>query len=197
MASGKLAFIQRNRSSYQPMRQLRVEPALQQDLHAAEVDRLLELLGQLLARQHVALGLVGGRAVEVAELAARDADVRVVDVAIDDVGDDVVGVERAAALVGGGAELERGRVGVEAQAVVGRRGARRRRRRRGARRSNGDWDGALPDGRLAGRAIGGARCSYSRGADGRETQPGAAGAVEEGRRARTAPRRRGRSGCCR
>jgi hypothetical protein len=66
-------------------RQLGVEASLQQDLHAAQVDGLLKLLGQDLARQRVAL-LAGGRAVEVAELAAGHADVRVVDVAIDDVG---------------------------------------------------------------------------------------------------------------
>ena len=101
-------------------RQLRVEAALQQDLHAAQVDGLLELLRELLARQHVALGLVGGRPVEVAELAAGHADVRVVDVAIDDVGDLAVGVQRLAARVGGGAELERRRVGVQAERVVGR-----------------------------------------------------------------------------
>ncbi len=110
-------------------RQVRVEAALQQDLHAAEVDGLLELLGQLVARQDVALGLVGGRAVEVAELAARDADVRVVDVAIDDVGDDVVGVEHPAARVGGGAQLQHRRLGVDAHRRPRARGARRRRRR--------------------------------------------------------------------
>ena len=64
--------------------------------------------------------LMRGRAVEVAELAARDADVRVVDVAVDDVRDLVARVQRAAARVGGGAELERRRLGVEAQPVLGR-----------------------------------------------------------------------------
>ena len=116
-------------------RQVRVEPALQQDLHAAQVDRLLELLGQHLARQRVALGLVGGRAVEVAELAAGDADVGVVDVAVDDVGDDAFGVQRPAAGVGGGAQLQHRRLGVEAHRLLGRQAPARRRRRSRARRS--------------------------------------------------------------
>ena len=41
-----LAFIQRKRSSYHSMRQIGVEPALQQDLHAAGVDHLLQLLAR-------------------------------------------------------------------------------------------------------------------------------------------------------
>ena len=99
-------------------RQVGVEPALQQDLHAAQVDGLLELLRQHLARQRVAL-LAGGRAVEVAELAAGDADVGVVDVAVDDVGDDAVGVQRVPAGVGGGAQVQHRRLGVEAHAARG------------------------------------------------------------------------------
>ena len=59
--------------------------ALHEDLIAAERDRLLDLLVEFLAGQHVGFGIVG-LAVEGAEVADRGADVRVVDVAVDVVG---------------------------------------------------------------------------------------------------------------
>ena len=68
--------------------QLGVEPALQEDLDAAGVDGLLDLLAQLLARQHVGVVGVARVAEEGAEAAGGGADVGVVDVALDDVGDD-------------------------------------------------------------------------------------------------------------
>ena len=68
-------------------RDVGVVAALQQHLVAADADRLVDLGKQLLARQHVAVG-TADRAVERAEVAAGHADVRVVDVAVDDVGDD-------------------------------------------------------------------------------------------------------------
>ena len=68
-------------------RQIGVVAALQQQLAAAERDRLVDLAEDLLEPEHVAFGRAD-RTVERAEVAARHADVRVVDVAVDDVGDD-------------------------------------------------------------------------------------------------------------
>ena len=84
--SGYRAFTPRNRSSYHSMRQVRIVPALQQQLSAAEPNRLLDLRVDLVEAERVALAR-SDRPVERAELAARDADVRVVHVAVDDVGD--------------------------------------------------------------------------------------------------------------
>ena len=69
--------------------ELRMVPALQQNLHAADGGEFVELLIQLLAREHIVV-VVFLRAVERAELAIHVADVRVVDVAVHDVGDDFV-----------------------------------------------------------------------------------------------------------
>src|SRR5262249_33287834 len=59
-------------------------PALHQQAGAAECQRLLDLLEDHRVRQEVALTRVAWAAVERAELAVRVADVRVVEVAIDD-----------------------------------------------------------------------------------------------------------------
>ena len=80
-------------------RQVGVVAALQQQLHAAERDRLVDLPEDLLEPEDVALA-EPDRPVERAEVAARDADVRVVDVAVDDVGDDPVRVLARADAVG-------------------------------------------------------------------------------------------------
>ena len=78
-------------------RQIRVVAALQQQLHAAERAIVSSIfLEDLLEAEDVALG-VPDRAVERTEVAARHADVRVVDVAIDDVGDDALGMLAARA----------------------------------------------------------------------------------------------------
>src|SRR5205807_8843886 len=58
--------------------------ALHEQAGAAEGERLLDLLEDDRLRQEVALALVAGPAVEGAEVAVRDADVRVVEVAVDD-----------------------------------------------------------------------------------------------------------------
>ena len=58
--------------------------ALHQHAGAAERERLLDLLEDHRLRQQVALAPVAGAAVEGAEVAVGDADVRVVDVAVDD-----------------------------------------------------------------------------------------------------------------
>ena len=109
-------------------RQVGVVAALQQQLVAAERDRLVDLAVDLVEAEDVAVG-VPDLAVERAEVAARDADVGVVDVAVDDVGDDAVGMLAA-----------RGprRPSVRATASApGGRGAAPRRRRGGRRPGSG------------------------------------------------------------
>ena len=90
----------------------------------AEGDRLLDLLRELLLREDVAL-LRGQVAVEGAERAVRGADVRVVDVAVDDVGHDRLGVLPPAHRVGQRAELEEVAVAQERDPLLARRAARR------------------------------------------------------------------------
>ena len=77
--------------------ELGVMAALQQNLRPAQRQRLLDLLVQLVQRNDVRVGILL-RAIKGAELAIHVADVGVVDVPIDDVGDDLV----AAAVVSGG-----------------------------------------------------------------------------------------------
>ena len=72
-------------------RQIGIVAALQQQLDAADGDRLVDLSEQLVESEHVAFGRSDGP-IERAEVALRDADVRVVDVAVDDVGDDAFGM---------------------------------------------------------------------------------------------------------
>jgi hypothetical protein len=74
-----------------PDRQIGVVPALQQELTAADADGLVNLAEDLVEPQHVPVGRAD-RPVERAEVAARHADVGVVDVAVDDVGDDAIGM---------------------------------------------------------------------------------------------------------
>ena len=95
-------------------RDVRVVPALDEDLHAAEGLGLLDLGADLLVRQRPAFAVLGA-AVERAEPAVGDADVGVVDVAVDDVGDDAVGVLLAPHAVGFGAEFEQRGVRVEVE----------------------------------------------------------------------------------
>ena len=95
-----------------------VVPALQHDLGGAEVDRLAAAAQDLVDVVRPALGVLGRR-VEGAELAGRDADVRVVDVAVDEVRDDAVRVPAAAYRVGRLAQRVQRRVGVEQQRLLG------------------------------------------------------------------------------
>jgi hypothetical protein len=78
---------------------VRVVAALEQDLHAAYGLALVDLGADLLEAQDVPLG-VPGAAIERAELAVGDADVGVVDVAVDDVGDRVLRVLAPPLVVG-------------------------------------------------------------------------------------------------
>src|SRR5437016_13572484 len=63
--------------------QVRIVTALQQQLRAADGNRLVDLAKQLLEAEYVSLRGTDG-AIERAEVTFRNADVRVVDVAIDD-----------------------------------------------------------------------------------------------------------------
>ena len=106
-------------------RQIGIVAALQQQLHAAERDRLVDLAEDLLEAEHVALAR-SDRPVERAEVAARHADVRVVDVAVDDVGDDAVGMLARADAVGELAEQRQRRVVIQLERLGGAHAARRR-----------------------------------------------------------------------
>ena len=68
--------------------EFRMVPALHQDLHAAGGSQLIELLVELLVGQDVMI-LILFRAIKRTELAIDVADVGVIDVSIDDVGDDL------------------------------------------------------------------------------------------------------------
>ena len=98
-------FIQRKRSSYHSMRSSGCSPPCRRICTPPASTTSCSFSPELLAREHVALG-VAERAVEGAEAAARRAHVRVVDVAIDDVRHDVVRVLAPAHRVGGEPEVE-------------------------------------------------------------------------------------------
>ena len=85
----KFAFDVREQIEIPLLRQLRMMPALHQNLRAAQRDGLLDLPVHLLERDDIGI-VVLFRAVKRAELAIDVADVRVIDVAVDDVGDDLV-----------------------------------------------------------------------------------------------------------
>jgi hypothetical protein len=95
-------------------RDVRVVSALEQDLHAADGLALVDLGADLLEAEDVPLG-VAGPAVERAELAVGDADVGVVDVPVDDVGDHALRVPAPPLRVGELAQLQEGGVLVEVE----------------------------------------------------------------------------------
>ena len=72
---------------------IRMQAALHQHAGAAESDRLVDPFADLVDRMHVRVGLARP-AIKRAERADDVADVRVIDVAVDDVGDDVGGFFR-------------------------------------------------------------------------------------------------------
>ena len=96
-----------------------MDAALHQDAGAVERQGLLDLAADLLERQQVALG-VARLAVEGAEPALVDADVGVVDVAVDVVGRDRGIVEAVPHLVRGEAEVEEVAVEEQGMGVAGR-----------------------------------------------------------------------------
>src|SRR5208337_3828822 len=85
--------------------QFRVEASLEEDPAAAVVLEFLKFGGQVVPAQDVAVRGPGG-AKEGAEAAAGDADVGVVDVAVDDVTDPGLGVEAPAHQIGGAPQGE-------------------------------------------------------------------------------------------
>ena len=95
----RILFTQRAQQIFVPLdAEVRMQSTLHQHAGAAERDRLVDLLADLVERADVSVGRAG-TAIERAEGADDVADVRVVDVAIDDVGDDVVRVAARAYLV--------------------------------------------------------------------------------------------------
>ena len=65
-----------------------VVSALNEDLNATECFRFVDLRADLLERQRVAFAVLRST-IECAESAIGDADIRVIDIAVDDVSDDV------------------------------------------------------------------------------------------------------------
>ena len=103
-----------------------VVAALHQHAGAADRERLLDLLEDDRLRQQVALVAVAGAAVEGAEVAVGDADVRVVEVPVDDERDPV-GIGLAAAqLVGDAADRDELARAKQRDGLVVARSARRR-----------------------------------------------------------------------
>src|SRR6266446_5968514 len=82
---------------------IRVQPALHQNARATQRNRLVNLLADFIDRANVSVGRAGP-AIESAESADNIADIRVVYVAIDDVGDDVVRMTAPANLIRGRAD---------------------------------------------------------------------------------------------
>src|SRR5262245_51317175 len=72
-------------------RKIGIVPSLQKQLDTAHFDGLVDLPEDLVEAEHIPVAR-SDFAIERAEVALRDADVRVVDVAVDDVGDDRIGV---------------------------------------------------------------------------------------------------------
>ena len=95
-----------------------VVPTLNQNLDSAERLQLLDLGTDLLERKSVSLSVLGS-ASERAEAAIRDADISVVDVAVDNVGDDVAGMLFLAHAICLSAQLEKRSVGVEVEKFLG------------------------------------------------------------------------------
>src|SRR5678815_1229199 len=79
-----------------------MQTTLHQHARAAERDRLVNLLADLVERADVSIGCARAT-IERAERAHDVADVRVIDIAIDDVSDDVVRMAARAYLVGSSA----------------------------------------------------------------------------------------------
>src|SRR5262245_59236261 len=75
--------------------QIRMQPALHQYPGAADLHRLANLFVDRVKIQHIALGASGtfDRSVEGAEGAVLGAEIRVIDVAVDDVSDHTLGMQ--------------------------------------------------------------------------------------------------------
>src|SRR6185369_4497991 len=95
----RIFFTERTQQVFVPLNaEVRVESALHEDAGAAERDRLVDLLADLFEAADVSVR--GARtAIERAESADNVTDIRVVDVAIDDVRDDVIEMMARAYLI--------------------------------------------------------------------------------------------------
>ena len=98
-------------------RKVRIVPSLEEQLPATERDGLVDLLEDLLEAEDVAF-VRADRTVERAEVTPRDADVRVVDVAVDDVADNPPGMLPRANAVGEFAEERCRRVEIQVERFV-------------------------------------------------------------------------------
>ena len=116
---GGIALLDRAEQILVPrQRQVGIVTALEQQLHAADGHGLVDLSKQLVEAEHVPFRR-SDRPIERAEVALRDADVGVVDVAVDDVGDDPFGMLAGADPVGQPAEQRRRRVPIELERLGG------------------------------------------------------------------------------
>ncbi len=77
---------------------IRMQPALHQHAGAAEIDRFVDAFTNLLDRMHISVRL-SWPSVKSAERADDVANVGVIDVAVDDVGDDIAGIFALADLI--------------------------------------------------------------------------------------------------
>ena len=113
-----IALLDRAEEIFVPReRQVGVVAALQEQLHAADFDGLVNLPEDLLEAEHVAFAR-SDVAVERAEVALRHAHVRVVHVAVDDVGDRAIRMLAQADVVGKPAQHVRRRVQIQRERFV-------------------------------------------------------------------------------
>src|SRR5689334_5324636 len=97
-------------------RDVRIVSALDQDLYTAKRFYFVDLGPDLLEGERIAFAVLGP-ASECAEAAISHADVRVVDVAVDDVGDCAAGMLLLTHPIGGHSQLEEWSVGVEIEQI--------------------------------------------------------------------------------
>ena len=101
--------------------------SLEEHARPSQIDRLLDLPSDLVEGKDVGLRVLRVGPIESAELAPIDADVGVVDVAVDDVGRDAGIVLAVADLVRRGAELEKIPFSQEHDGISGRKALSRER----------------------------------------------------------------------
>ena len=96
----RIALLDRAEQILVPLqRQVGIMTTLQQELRAADGQRFVDLPEHLVESEHVPVWRSDGP-IKRAEVAPGDADVRVIDVAVDDVGDDALGMLAGANPVG-------------------------------------------------------------------------------------------------
>ena len=100
-------------------RDIRIVPALNQDLHATKRLCLLDLIADLFEGEGIPFP-VFRTTVEGAESTVRYTDVRVVDIAVDDISDNAVGMLRLTHAIGFHAEFEQRSIRIEIEKVTHR-----------------------------------------------------------------------------